>query len=144
MAEQRQMAVDRVQQPEARDVRNPEVGQTLIFLPAHSGELRALGREDLDQTPPDGHDVFASRNVEQQPIRKDSRCSSNGKAAAGQRLAVDLQPAKSPRTEYQRRELELEQVLEKSVLGLEVLWTEQNALCPQHGLHLPHGPKVAV
>ena len=35
-------------------------------------------------------------------------------------------------------ELKLEEILEESVLRLEVLRTEQNALRPQHGLHLPH------
>src|SRR5689334_9463762 len=65
MTQNREMAVDRVQQPEARDVGDPEVGEALILLPAHSSELRALRREDLDEASRDRHDVLARLDVGQ-------------------------------------------------------------------------------
>ena len=65
-----------------------------------------------------------------------------GERPAGQRFAIDLQPMKSPRAKCQCGELKLEQVLEKAILRLKMLGTEEHSLRPQHGLHLPHAAKL--
>ena len=84
-------------------------------------------------------DIFGRGHVEQETVRQDAGRRREREAARGERLAIDLEPLKAPGTERECRQLELEEILEKPVLGLEVLRTEKNSLCPQDGLHLPHG-----
>src|SRR5258705_11002584 len=60
-----QMRVHRVQQPEVRDIADAEVGQTLVALATHARQRRALRRHQFDESPVDGHQVFARADVQQ-------------------------------------------------------------------------------
>ena len=50
------------------------------------------------------------RDIEQQTVRENPGSPRKGKDATGQRLAVDHEAIKAPRTVRQRRELELDEV----------------------------------
>ena len=61
----REVSVDRVQQPEVRDVGDAELGEVLVLLPPPVGQGAALGREQLHQAPGDRHQVLARRDVDE-------------------------------------------------------------------------------
>jgi hypothetical protein len=100
-------------------------------------EVLLLGREGALQLFRRGRRIGAW-HVEQQTIGEDSRRGRNREGTARQGLSIDVQAPKSPWAKCQRGELELEQILEEAILYLKVLWTEQDALGPEHRLHLPH------
>ena len=82
--------------------------------------------------------AVGGREIEQQPVGKDARRGGEGEGAAGQRLAVDLEPGEAPRIRGEAGELKLEDVLEEPILGLKVLRAEEHALGPKHRLQLAH------
>src|SRR4051812_41947815 len=65
MAEHREMRVDRVQQPETRNVRCVKFGEALVLLTTRSGEAARTCGEDLYQAAYDGRQIVAGRDIEQ-------------------------------------------------------------------------------
>ena len=65
MAKNRDIGIDRVEQPEVGDVGGGEIGQALVFLPAAAGELRALGGEDLKDAVDQAAHIVVGADLEQ-------------------------------------------------------------------------------
>ena len=65
MAEHGNVGVDRVQQPEVRDIRGGEVGQALVLLAPAARELRAFGGENLEDAVDQAAQVVAGAHFEQ-------------------------------------------------------------------------------
>src|SRR5579864_758753 len=65
VAENREVRVDGIEQPEIRNVGRSEVRQTLILLPPRSRKLGAPGRENLDQPAQHSGQVFTGADLEQ-------------------------------------------------------------------------------
>src|SRR4051812_42252263 len=61
----REEAVDRVEQPEARDVGDAKLREALIFLTPARGKAAALRRQDLDQPTRDRHDILVRTDVDE-------------------------------------------------------------------------------
>ena len=57
--------IDRIQQPEVRNVGRAELRQTQILLPSRGRQLRALGRQDLHQLPANGVNARIRPEIEQ-------------------------------------------------------------------------------
>jgi len=51
---------------------------------------------------------------------------------------IDAHVREAPRAEVQRFRLETQRAFDKSILCLQVLWTQKRALHPDHRLQLPH------
>jgi hypothetical protein len=83
-------------------------------------------------------------DVEDQAVGHQPGSAVDDQHAAGQRLAVQLEPAETPRPERQRVQPERQQFLQVTVLHLEVLRVQQHALRPEHPLQLPHRRPLRV
>ena len=77
-------------------------------------------------------------NIEQQPIRKNSRRIGQRHVTRGQRFLIPLQAAKTPRRERQRVKLKLQRIFEKAILGLQILRAQHRALHPDDRLQSLH------
>src|SRR5260370_26372328 len=62
---QREVRVDRVEQPEVGDIGGAEIGQAEVFLPPRPGELAAARRQNLDQPPENRDQKIARRQIDQ-------------------------------------------------------------------------------
>ena len=70
--------------------------------------------------------------IENQPVRQEPGRARNGQRSAGQSFPADLQRGKAPGAEREILQVELQQVLEKTILELQVLGREKRALGPDH------------
>ena len=78
------------------------------------------------------------RNVEQQAIRKDAGGARNHQLAFGKHLLVEDQLAEAPGAELKRLQAEIQRVLDKPVLHLQMLRSEKRAFGPDDRLQLFH------
>ena len=65
MAEQRQIGIHRIEQPEVGDVGSGEFREALVFLPPHAGEHGAFRRENLEQPAGEREQILAGGEVQQ-------------------------------------------------------------------------------
>ena len=78
------------------------------------------------------------RDIEQQPIRENTRSPRDYKLPFSEHLLINDEFTESPGAELQRLQAEIKRVLDKPVLRLQVLGSEERPLGPDHRLQLLH------
>src|SRR5271170_7447898 len=65
MTENREVGIDRVEQPEVGNVRSRKIRQALILLPTAAGKLSATGGKNLDQSAQNPDEIFTGAGFDQ-------------------------------------------------------------------------------
>src|SRR4029077_9740010 len=110
----------------------PVVGDGQVNIQASRSRIKEI-RQGLR-----GRRRIRIRDIKQQPIRKNASSPRNHKLSLGKHLLIDDQLTESPSTKLQRLQPEIERVLNKPVLRLQVLRSEERPLGPDHWLQLLH------
>src|SRR5690606_27153867 len=85
-----------------------------------------------------GRAAISPRDEERKAVREDPRRRPKREGSGGERFPVDLEAAKPPGGVLKCAELKGDELLEISILQLQVLRVQEDALGPQHFLQSPH------
>ena len=77
-----------------------------------------------------------------QTIGKDTLRAGDPESSSRERRLTDFQRSKAPRTESQTVKTKLQQIREKTVLVLEMLWAQKCASGPNDGFKLLHSHHI--
>src|SRR5262245_32293314 len=78
------------------------------------------------------------RDIEQQPVLKDSTGARNREFAGGETFVIDLKTLESVGPEVEGFQLKPQRIFDESVLDLQMLGGEKGALRPDDRLQLGH------
>ena len=85
-----------------------------------------------------GRSAVGTGYVEDQPVRQEPGRAGDAERSARESFAADLQRGEAPGAERQAFQVELQEVLEKAILELQVLGSQKRSLGPDHRLQSPH------
>jgi hypothetical protein len=121
----------------ARGQRNIQAGDALLRDAQEHVELVLVDVERFRQGLGRGRRIGRG-NVERHAVREKASRRCDGHVPGRQLFMVNPYMAEAPRTKTERFGMEAEGTFNKTILGLQVLGTEERPLHPDHRLQLPH------